>query len=164
MTHPDTLRPEAVILPGSYDPVTVGHLALLERAAATYREVYAVIFRNPDKQYTFPLEDRIKLLLIATEALPNVLVSSSDGLVVDYMREHGIRRIIRGYRNEEDLRYETAMAEWNRTHSAGYETELWPCEPTLRAVSSSEARRRLKSGEATDGILPPAVAEFLKNR
>ena len=70
-----------VILPGSYDPVTLGHLEVIKRAAATYDEVYAVVFINPEKKYLFSLEDRVKMLILATDELDNVIVSFSNGLV-----------------------------------------------------------------------------------
>ena len=93
----------SVILPGSYDPVTVGHLDIIRRAAEAHDEVYVVIFVNPEKTYTFSLDDRMRMLMLATDDYDNVLVSYSNGMVVDYMREHGIEKIIKGYRNEVDL-------------------------------------------------------------
>ena len=75
----------SVILPGSYDPITVGHLEIIKRAAAMYDEVYVVAFINGEKEYTFSLDDRVSMLQIATEELDNVLVSYSLGYVVDYM-------------------------------------------------------------------------------
>lgn len=151
-----------VILPGSYDPVTLGHLDLIRRAAERYEEVYAVIFRNPDKQYTFSLQDRLCMLSLATEEWSNVLVSFGNGLVIDYMREHGIQRIIKGYRNESDLAYEREQAAWNLSHG-GYTTEFWRSDPNLRSVSSTEARRRIAAGEGLSDILPQKVIAFLKN-
>ena len=125
-----------VILPGSYDPVTVGHLEIIKRAAEKYGEVYVVIFANPNKSYTFSLDDRVRMLMIATEELDNVLVSWSAGLVIDYMREHGIDKIVKGYRTEADLPWEREQAEWNKAYG-GYETELWQCEEGYKEVSST---------------------------
>jgi pantetheine-phosphate adenylyltransferase len=154
---------ESVILPGSYDPVTLGHLEMIRRAAERYDEVYAVIFTNPDKTYTFSLEDRVKMLILATDELENVLVSYSNGLVIDYVREHEINRIVKGYRNETDLEYEKKQAEWNLYHG-GVETELVRAEEKFEAISSTEARRRLLAGEALDEILPRKVIDFIKSR
>ena len=152
----------SVILPGSYDPVTFGHLEMIKRAAALYDEVYAVIFVNPEKEYAFSLDDRVKMLMLATDELDNVLVSYSDGYVIDYMRDHGIEKIIKGYRNEADLEYESRQAEWNLKHG-GYETELWQADEKMKNVSSTRARQMLASGEALDGILPEKVIAFLNN-
>ena len=109
----------SVIMPGSYDPVTVGHLEMIKRVAEKEDEVYVVIFTNPNKEYTFSLEDRVAMLMLATEKLDNVFVSYSLGYVVDYMREHGIDRIVKGYRNEKDLAWEREQAEYNLKHG-GY--------------------------------------------
>ena len=152
----------SVILPGSYDPVTLGHLDVIRRAAEEYDEVYVVIFNNPAKEYTFSLGDRMRMLMLATDAFDNVLVSYSDGMVVDYMREHDIEKIIKGYRTEADLPWEHEQAEWNRKHG-GYETELWLCEPELSEISSTLARQTLKDGGSLDGILPENVISFINN-
>lgn len=152
-----------VILPGSYDPVTLGHLDLIRRAAETYDEVYAVIFVNPEKTYTFSLDDRLRMLALATEAWDNVLVSAGGGLVIDYMREHDIDLIVKGYRDDRDLAYENGMAAWNLAHG-GYETRLLPCEPTVKHISSTAAREALRRGEELSGLLPEAVIAYLKDK
>lgn len=152
----------SVILPGSYDPVTLGHLDVIKRAAREYDEVYAVIFTNPEKTYTFSLEERVKMLILATDELDNVLVSYSSGLVIDYMREHGIEKIIKGYRNDEDLEYEKRQAEWN-LKNGGFETELWQADEEKREISSTLAREMIKSGENLSQILPEKVISFIEN-
>lgn len=156
-------KPGAVIIPGSYDPVTLGHLDIIKRAAEEYEEVYAVIFTNPEKTYTFSLEDRVKMLILATDDLDNCLVSYSNGLVIDYMREHEIGLIIKGYRNETDLEYEKKQAKWNLKHG-GYETLLWESAPALLSVSSTEARKKLSENGSLEGILPKKVIDFLLKR
>ena len=152
-----------VILPGSYDPVTKGHLEIIERAARTFEEVYVVAFINPKKEYTFTVDERVSMLMLATEGLDNVLVSYSDGLVIDYMREHGIEKIIKGYRNDEDLKWEREQAKYNLVNG-GYETEMWLCREEMKEVSSTAARRSLAKGEDLDGILPEAVIKYIKER
>ncbi len=151
----------SVIIPGSYDPVTLGHLDVIKRASEMYDEVYAVIFTNPDKNYTFSLEERIKMLIIATDELDNVIVSSSDGLVVDYMREHEIEKIVKGYRNEKDLEYERIQAEWN-FNRGGFETELLKADESLSDVSSTKVREILSRGLDASLLLPRCVLEYLK--
>ena len=136
----------SVILPGSYDPVTLGHLDIIRRAAEEHDEVYVVIFVNPEKTYTFSLDDRMRMLMLATDELDNVLVSYSNGMVVDYMREHDIDKIIKGYRNDTDLEYEKKQADFNLVYG-GYETELVKCREGLETVSSTEVRERIKRGE-----------------
>ncbi len=151
----------SVILPGSYDPVTLGHLEIIKRAARTFDEVYVVAFINPKKTYRFSVEERVRMLMIATEGLDNVLVSYSLGRVVDYMREHEIEKIVKGYRNEEDLIWEREQAEYNK-HHGGYETELWLCSDDMKSVSSTAVRELLDKGADTSELLPPAVEEYIK--
>ena len=150
-----------VILPGSYDPVTVGHLDIIRRAAESFDEVFVVAFINPNKTYRFSIDERVKMLMLATDELDNVLVSYSDGLVIDYMREHGIEKIIKGYRTESDLPWEREQAEWNLSHG-GYETELWKCREGFEGVSSTAVRARLDGGDGAEELLPPAVSEYIK--
>ena len=151
-----------VILPGSYDPVTLGHLDVIRRASEMYDEVYAVVFINPEKTYTFSLTDRVSMLMLATEELPNVLVSYSLGRVVDYMREHGIEKIVKGIRNDQDLAYERAQEEYNLKHG-NFPTEYLYAPPELMHVSSTLARQKLCAGESLDGILPKNVIDFIKS-
>lgn len=156
-------KKERVILPGTYDPVTLGHLDIIRRAAAEYEEVFVTVFVNPDKTPLFSLSDRLAMLMLATDDLDNVLVTESAGLVIDYMRDHHIRKIVKGYRNDADLAYEEKQAEWNAEHG-GVTTDLLPCAKELRDVSSTLARRLLAEGGDLSGILPEKVLAFLKNR
>ena len=153
----------SVIIPGSYDPVTVGHLDIIRRAAERYEEVYAVVFTNPNKNYRFSVEDRARMLSLATEELPNVLVSYSNGLVIDYMVDHGIEKIIKGYRTEADLPWEREQAEWNK-HHGGFDTELWKCREGLEDISSTRVRSALDSGEGLEGLLPESVKKYILER
>ena len=151
-----------VILPGSYDPVTLGHLDLIKRASSIYDEVYAVIFINPDKKYKFSLEDRLNMLKLATNGFYNVTVDESDGYVIDYMRKRGLNKIIKGYRNETDFEYERIQAEYN-LKNGGFETELWQSLPELKNISSSEVRARLNSNEKSiRELLPSSVADYIE--
>lgn len=151
----------SVILPGSYDPVTLGHLEVIKRASALYDEVYAVVFVNPDKEYLFSLEDRVKMLILATDGLDNVKVSSSNGYVIDYMRERGIEKIIKGYRNGTDLEYEKKQAEYNLKFG-GYETEFWLADEKFRDVSSTKARKIIAESGDLSELLPESVIEYIR--
>ena len=150
----------SVIMPGSYDPVTEGHVEMIRRVAEREDEVYVVIFTNPNKTYTFSLEDRVAMLMIATEHLDNVFVSYSLGYVVDYMREHDISKIVKGYRTEADLLWEKEQAEYNMKHG-GYETELILSDDRHAHISSTLVRERIKNGESLDGLVPKAVADYI---
>lgn len=153
----------SVIMPGSYDPVTSGHVEMIRRVAEAEDEVYVVIFTNPNKNYTFSLDDRMAMLMLATEELDNVIVSYSLGYVVDYMREHNIEKIVKGYRNEEDLIWENEQAEYNLKHG-GYETQLIMCDEKYKHISSTLVREKIKSGEDLSGLLPRSVIDFLSSK
>ncbi|MBQ7344315.1 MAG: pantetheine-phosphate adenylyltransferase [Clostridia bacterium] len=151
----------SVIMPGSYDPVTVGHAEMIRRVAEREDEVYAVIFTNPNKEYMFSLDDRVAMLMLATEDLDNVFVSYSLGYVVDYMREHDIDRIVKGYRTEADLPWEREQAEYNLKYG-GYETELIKCDEKYVHISSTLVREKIKKSESLDGLLPESVKEYIR--
>jgi pantetheine-phosphate adenylyltransferase len=153
---------KTVILPGSYDPVTLGHVEVIRRAAEIYERVYAVIFVNPEKKYHFSLDDRMRMLMLACEDFDNVLVSESAGLVIDYMREHDIDLIIKGYRNDTDLEYERVQAEWNYKHS-GYSTELWLADERFSQISSTKVRERIAKGDPLTDLVPEAVEAYIKS-
>ena len=152
----------SVIMPGSYDPVTAGHAQMIRRVAEREDEVYVVIFTNPNKKYTFSLEDRVAMLMIATEDLDNVIVSYSLGYVVDYMREHDIGKIVKGYRNDADLVWEREQAEYNMKHG-GYETELILCDDKFTHISSTLVREKIKKGESLEGLLTDGVEKYIRS-
>jgi pantetheine-phosphate adenylyltransferase len=149
------------ILPGSYDPITLGHLDIVRRACEIYDEIYVVAFINPQKKYMFTPDDRLKMLSLATEDIPGVKVDFSDGRVVDYMRDHGIDVIVKGYRNEVDLEYERLQAEYNLANG-GYKTELILASEKYGDISSTLARDLIKRGADLNGVLPEKVISFIK--
>lgn len=152
----------SVILPGSYDPVTLGHIDVIRRVAEREDEVYAVVFINPDKEYMFSLSDRVAMLMLATEDIENCIVSYSTGRVVDYMREHGIDRIVKGVRNDEDRLYEAPQAEYNMLNG-GYETELIAARPEFSDISSTRVREAYLFGEDISSLVGTRVADYIKN-
>ncbi len=151
-----------VILPGSYDPVTIGHLEIIKRAAKEFDEVFVVAFINPKKNYKFSLDDRVAMLMLATEEYDNVLVSYSNGLVIDYMREHSIDKIVKGYRNESDLPWEREQAEYNKKYG-GYDTLLWKCDEGFENISSTAVRDGIDTSGDWEKLLPEKVAKYIKN-
>ena len=155
------MKKGSVIVPGSYDPPTLGHAELIRRAAEKYGAVHAVLFINPEKSYTFSVAERVKMLSLATEGIPNVSVDASDGFVVDYMRERGIEKIVKGYRTEADLPWEREQAEYNFSHG-GYETELVQLDKDYREISSTAARLAISEGRDLSKLLPEAVIEYIR--
>ena len=159
----DAPRYKRVIFPGSYDPITLGHLELIERGAAEYSEVYVVAFINPDKKYTFSESERTEMMRLCCAHLKNVTVDFSFGRVIDYMSERGIEKIIKGYRNISDLMYEMPQAEYN-FKNGGVETEFYSASDGFSAVSSTLVREKIKKGEDLSGLLCADVINFLKEK
>ena len=149
-----------VLLPGSFDPLTRGHYAVIEAAARAFDEVRVMVFVNPDKTCLFPLSDRVEFLRLATANLPNVTVGSSEGLVADYVRENGISFIVKGVRCERDYLYERAMADWNAAHGA--KTFLFPAPEDVREISSTELRTRLEAGLPIDDLAAPGTSDAIR--
>ena len=150
---------KTVLLPGSYDPVTKGHFAVLSFAARHFDAVRAVIFVNPDKECLFPLSDRLSFLRLAAAVFPNVTVDADPGLVADYAKRNGIDLIVTGVRDERDFLYEAKMADWNAAHGA--ETLLLPASPDVREISSTTLRDRLAKGEPIGDLAAPGTADAI---
>ena len=150
-----------VILPGSYDPITTGHMEIIRYAAEKYSAVYVVVFINESKVYRFTVDQRLKMLEIATRGMANVVVDAYSGRVVDYMRMHGIEQIVKGYRNEKDVEWERVQAEYN-LREGGFSTELIRCNPSFENISSTRVRTMLDAGESVCGLLPSGVLEFIE--
>lgn len=151
---------KSVILPGSYDPVTLGHLDVVKEALAIYDRVFVVAFINPEKKYLFTPDERLSMLRIATEGMDGVTVDYSEGLVIDYAREKGITEILKGYRNDFDLEYERAMAEWNK-ENGGIDTVFVKSKECYANISSTAVREALSEGRIPFELLPDGVGEFI---
>lgn len=128
------------LCPGSFDPVTLGHIDILERAAAQFDEVVAAVLVNPSKQGMFSLEERLEMITEATAHLPNVRAESGRGLVVDFVRERGLTAIVKGLRTGTDFEYELQMAQMNK-HIAGVDTFSWRPARGIRSCRRRWPRR-----------------------
>ena len=103
------------------------------------------------------------MMFLATDRFDNVIASYSSGMVIDYMRDHGIEKIIKGYRTDADLEYERRQADYN-LRFGGYETELWLSDPALSDISSTRAREIILSGGSLSGVLDEAVISYIERR
>lgn len=149
------------VCPGSYDPVTLGHADVIERAAALYDEVVVAVLLNPAKAGTFTPEERQKLLEDTVAHLPNVRVELfSNRLLVDVCRAADAQAIVKGLRGGTDFAYELPMAHMNR-HLSGVETLFVPANPDLEHVSSSLIKEVVKYGGDVTGLVPEHVLEAL---
>ena len=152
------------VVPGSFDPVTLGHLDIIERAAGVFDAVHVVVVHNPGKQAMLPIAQRVALIeqAVADRALPSsILVTSwSVGLLVDYCTDVGATVLVKGVRSQVDVAYETPMAIVNR-NLAGIETVFMLTDPAHAHVSSSLVRQVAALGGDVAPYVPRAVAEFL---
>ncbi|MFB7875447.1 pantetheine-phosphate adenylyltransferase [Nocardia sp. NPDC056064] len=150
----------AALCPGSFDPVTNGHLDVFTRAAAQFDEVVVTVNVNPKKQGMFTVEERMELLRDAVRHLPNVRVASWQGLTVDFARQEGIRAIVKGMRDAGDFGYELQMAQMNHK-LAGVDTFFIATNPSLSFLSSSLVKEVAAYGGDVSDMLPPTVHKRL---
>ena len=152
------------VCPGSYDPVTFGHLDVIDRAAELFDEVVVAILHNPDKGGTFTPDQRVALTQRALGERPNVTVQAYAGrLLVDVCREVGASAIVKGVRGGTDFGYELPMALMNR-HLSGVETLFVPGDPRLEHVSSSLVKQVSTYGGDVTGLVPDVVRDALVAR
>lgn len=152
------------VVPGSFDPPTLGHLDVIRRAAALFDELHVLVVHNPGKEAMLPIAQRLSLLeqSIAEDGMDgNIIVGSwSMGLLVDYVRDVHAGVIVKGIRSQVDVAYESPMAIVNR-HLADVETVFLLPDPAHAIVSSSLVRQVSSLGGDVSPFVPPAVATFL---
>lgn len=152
------------VVPGSFDPPTLGHLDVIRRAAKLYDELHVVVVHNPGKEAMLPIAQRLSLLeqSIADDGIEGKVVvgSWSMGLLVDYARDVGAGVLVKGIRSQIDVAYESPMAIVNR-HLADIETVFLLPDPSHAMVSSSLVRQVAGLGGDITPFVPSAVAEFL---
>lgn len=153
------------VVPGSFDPVTLGHLDVIERAAGLFDDVHVVVVHNPGKTALLPIAQRVCLIeraIADAEIAGNIVVASwSVGLLVDYCTDVGAHVLVKGIRSQVDVAYETPMAIVNR-NLAGVETVFMLPDPSHAHVSSSLVRQVSSLGGDVRPYVPAAVYEYLK--
>lgn len=151
------------VCPGSYDPVTNGHLDIVERAAGQFDEVVVAVLINKTKQRMFTVEERIEMLAEVTGRLSTVRIDSWQGLLVDYCAANGIGAIVKGLRAVSDFDYELQMAQMNHQLS-GVDTLFMPTKPAYSFLSSSLVKEVATYGGDVTHLLPPSVHRRLIDR
>jgi pantetheine-phosphate adenylyltransferase len=151
------------LCPGTFDPVTNGHLDIIERAAQRFGALIVAVLDNPAKQPLFGVEERVSLLKEVTQDLPNVEVDAFTGLLVDYAERRGAGIVVKGLRAVTDFEYEIQMAQMN--HSlAGVETLFMTTAPQWSFLSSSLVREVARFGGDVSAFVPAVVADRLRER
>ncbi|HXU96453.1 MAG TPA: pantetheine-phosphate adenylyltransferase [Jiangellaceae bacterium] len=151
------------VCPGSFDPVTNGHLDVIERAAGLFDEVVVAVLVNPAKQSMFSVDDRMAMLTEVIQHLPNVTVEGFQGLLVDFCRQRDIPAVVKGLRAVTDFDYELQMAQMNRRLSA-LETLFVAANPDYSYLSSSLVREVATNGGDVSGLVPDSVLARLGAR
>jgi len=151
------------LCPGTFDPVTNGHLDIIERAAQRFDALVVGVLDNPSKQPLFGVEERVSLLKEATQQLPNVEVAAFTGLLVDYAKARGVDVVVKGLRAVTDFEYEIQMAQMNHALS-GVETLFMTTAPQWSFLSSSLVKEVAHFGGDVSGLVPPVVAERLREK
>ena len=152
------------VYPGSFDPVTNGHLDIIRRAAKLFDQVVVAVIRNPEKVPTFSLEERIKMLKQSIKAIKNVKIESFDGLLIDFVRMKKAKVIIRGLRAVSDFDYEFQMALTNRKMAPEIETIFLMTDYRYSYLSSSFVKQIAERGGDISGMVPNMVHKLLKLR
>jgi pantetheine-phosphate adenylyltransferase len=150
-----------VVCPGSFDPVTNGHLDIIERSSNIFDEVVVAVLVNQSKRGLFSMDERIEMLRVATEHLDNIVIDTFEGLLVEYCKEHGIAGIVKGLRAVSDFDYELQMAQMNN-RLTGVDTIFIPTSPEYSFLGSSLVKEVAQWGGDVAGLVPPNVLARLR--
>ncbi|MBQ9079815.1 MAG: pantetheine-phosphate adenylyltransferase [Clostridia bacterium] len=149
------------VVPGSFDPFTIGHLDMVERAAKMFDKVYVAIMANSEKKGTFDLATRKKIAEVSCGDLKNVTVITAEGLLAELCVALGAVAIVKGVRNVADYSYEADMADINR-HLAPIDTVWLPARPSLAFISSTFVRELIKYERPLDGAMHPDALHIIE--
>ena len=155
--------PDAIV-PGSFDPVTNGHLDIIERAAKMFGRVTVAVVINSSKQPLFTLGERVEMLKEVCCHLPNVVIGSFEGLLVEYARQQGANVIVKGLRAVSDFEYELQMALMNRYQCPEVETAFMMTGAEYSYLSSSIVKEIARLGGSVEGLVPESVKERLRDK
>ncbi len=149
------------IYPGSFDPITNGHLDIIERGASLFDEIIIGVLNNPDKVSMFSIEERKEMLEKSLPKLPNckIVVEDFTGLLIDYARKQNVFNILRGLRTIADYEYELQMSLMNKRLEPQIETIFLVANPNVSYISSSLIKQIYRLGGKIEGLVPKSVEE-----
>jgi len=154
----------SAVYPGTFDPITNGHIDILTRGGRMFDRIIVAILRNPDKDPLFPLEERAEILKAVVSRWSNVEVESFDGLLVDFARKRGAQVIVRGLRALSDFEYEFQMTLMNQRLEPGIQTVFMMPSEAYSYVSSRLVKEVARLGGDVTGLVPAEVVARLKKR
>lgn len=147
-------KPTIAIVPGSFDPITNGHVFIVKEALKLYDKVILAVMINSEKTYKFSLAERKEIAKSALENMQNVEVISFDGWLYELAQNLKADAIVKGYRNDVDLKYEQQMAKFNQQHAPNTKTVLIKASDDITILSSTLVRERIDKKESLDSFLP----------
>ena len=150
------------IVPGSFDPITNGHVDIINKAAYMYDKVYVAVMINSQKKYMFSLKQREEIAKACFVGRDNIYVISSEGWLWELAKELNACAIVKGYRNDKDLEYEREMSKFNAERYPLAETVLLRAEDNLLNLSSTLVRDKILKGENLNGLLPKAAIDIIE--
>ena len=156
------IEEKIAIYPGSFDPVTKGHIDILERASKMFDKVIIAVLKNNDKKSLIPVEDRVNLIKEAVKEIKNASVDSFDGLTVEYARKKGAKFLIRGLRAVSDFEYEMQLSQANMSIAPDIGTVFFFIKPKYNFISSGIVKEVASYGEDISKFAPNCVVEYLK--
>lgn len=147
------------IYPGSFDPITIGHMDIIRRAAVLFDKVIVAVLHNPAKKGAFPIEERLNMIRKACATIPNVEVDTFGGLLADYVKQTRAQAVVRGLRGISDFESECQMAQVNLQVLPGMETLFMMTRPEHAHISSSVVRELASFGGDVQAYIPPEIRE-----
>ena len=158
------MNKKTVVFQGTFDPFTLGHLYIVQDALAVFDKVIILLLVNPDKKPLFSLEERKEMILSSVEGLSGVEVDSYSGLLVEYMKEHGLHICVRGIRNEQDWIYEMKNHSLSKSLYPQLQTVFLSCSATASHISSSALKQACQDGKIPSKWVPFPVEQALTKK
>lgn len=151
------MKKNIALIPGSFDPITNGHVFVIKKALEEYETVYVAVMINSEKKYMFTLEEREKIAKAALKDFNNVKVITSEGWLWELATSLEVDKIVKGYRDDKDFEYEQVMAKFNEEHTNGIKTQLIKAEESIKNLSSTLIREKIIKRESLIDFLPEAA-------
>ncbi|MDR2747316.1 MAG: pantetheine-phosphate adenylyltransferase [Treponema sp.] len=148
--------------PGSFDPPTLGHINIIQRAASIFDELVVVVAENRQKKYLFSAEERVSMIKELVMDRKNVMVETCDTLIVEFLRRRDIRLLVRGVRGVDDFSYEFELSMMNKALNSRIETIFMTTDPEYFVLRSSSIKELASFHGDVTGMVPPVVAEALR--
>lgn len=153
---------KTALFAGSFDPITIGHLDIIEKASKCFDKLYIGVAINPDKKYMFSTQKRIEMVKKATNNISNIEVFEISGFLYKFCKQHNIQILVRSFRDNIDISYEENLARFNQDFNADLITMYIASNPNMKHISSSAIRMLLNAGESVKKYVPSNIVDICK--